>query len=110
MRASSLSDNKVIQIVSRDFVPVLYSVDDYGLEKKDAAERADWDRIRREAKSRGLSAGTVGIYLMESNGHVIQTMNVIEAAKPAKLSARLEEVITSQKLEPRKSESISRRS
>ena len=49
MRASSLSNSQVLDLLRRYFVPVLYSVDDYDQVKKDKLESDEWDRIRARA-------------------------------------------------------------
>ena len=57
MRASSLSNSEVLDLLSRYFVPVLYSVDDYEQAKKNKAAADEWDRIRQLAERRGLARG-----------------------------------------------------
>ena len=106
MRASSLSNAEILDLLSRYFVPVLYSVDDYDQVKKNKAAADEWDRIRQQAESRGLARGTVCVYLLDSSGIVLDSMLVDQAMKPAALLPMLRRVIEREKLKPRNSETM----
>ncbi len=64
MRASSLSDERVIELVSRYFVPAWLSRDNYQLGARSDAERAEIRRIDLDKRKRGLNGGTVCVYLL----------------------------------------------
>jgi len=101
MRASSLSNSEVLDLLSRYFVPVLYSVDDYQQAKKTKDGADEWDRIRQQAESRGLARGSVCVYLVDPGGGVLDSMLVDQAMKPAALVPMLKRVIEREKLQPR---------
>src|SRR5436189_5339881 len=100
MRASSLSDAKVITLLNRFFVPVFVSSeDDAEWGTADPAERAEYQRILAEAQKSGLSSGTVHVYILTADAHVLDSMHVAEASKPEQLISVLERTV--QKLKPR---------
>jgi hypothetical protein len=82
MRASSLSDETVIRLMTRYFVPVLFSLDDYGGEKKPKSEADDFERVRQDAGKQGFARGTVTVYILSPEGNVLQTMDVARAMDP----------------------------
>ena len=50
-----------------------------------------YDRVYREALgAKGLSAGTVHAYVVDTGGHVIDSLHVAEAARTERLTAMLE--------------------
>src|SRR5437016_13778858 len=106
MRASSLSNPDILDLLSRYFVPVLYSVDDYEQIKKNKAAAEEWDRIRQQAESRGLARGTVCVYLIDSGGSVLDSMLVDQAMKPAVLIPMLKRVIERENVQPRGPEKL----
>src|SRR5207253_5368469 len=91
MRASSLSNPAVISLLNRFFVPVYVSNEDY---RKDgpapADERAEYQRIYREALKAKLSTGTVHAYVLTPDGHPFDSLHVAQAAKVEELRAMLE--------------------
>lgn len=101
MRASSLSNPDIINLLNCYFVPVLYSVDDYDQHKKDKAIHDEWDRIRERARSHGLARGSVCVYLVDSDGDVLDSLQVDQATQPAKLIPMLRRVIDRKSLAPR---------
>jgi hypothetical protein len=101
MRASSLSDDRIIDLLSKYFVSVWLSTDDYELEKKDQAEADEYMRYRRLAKDQGLAAGNVQIYLILPDGKLLTTMHIAQASKPEKFEALLKDTIDQYKLQPR---------
>src|SRR5213594_803534 len=91
MRAGPLSDAKVVALLNRHFVPVYVNNDDYrDGGGKPADERRAHERIFREASASNLSAGTVHVYLLTPEGHVFDSMHVVQAARTANLIAMLE--------------------
>jgi hypothetical protein len=83
MRASSLSNKEVIALLNSYFVPVYVSNEDYGKDgPASAAEKAEKERIYREALKAKLSTGTVHAYVLTPEGHPIDSLHVANAAKP----------------------------
>src|SRR5438094_70172 len=100
MRASSLSDAKVISLLNRYFVPVYVSnEEDADGGTGPADEKAEYKRIYLEAVKAGISSGTVHVYLLTSDGHPFDSLHVAEACKPEQLVPMLERAV--QKLKPR---------
>src|SRR5919197_3548626 len=99
MRASSLSNEKVISLLNRYFVPVYVSNEDYAEGgSAPAGEKAEKDRIYRETLKAGLSAGTVHAYVLAPDGRVLDSLHVAVAAKTDRLLAMLERAVA--KLKP----------
>jgi hypothetical protein len=72
----------VVETLNRSFVPVYLSNEDYaegGPAPK--AERLERDRILREAALKGLSTGTVHVYILDPEGHSADSAHVAEGAK-----------------------------
>src|SRR4051794_13245622 len=82
MRAGPLSSPEVVATLNRSFVPVYLSNEDYE-EGGPApeAERRERDRILREAAGQGLSTGTVHVYILDPEGHAVDSAHVAEGAK-----------------------------
>src|SRR5437773_2383485 len=101
MRVSSLSDDRVIALVSRHFVPGWLSRDRYQMEKpareeQDLVARIDADRLRKK-----LEGGAVCVYIVSGEGSVLATLPVQKASKPDLLITFLKKVVAAQKLTPR---------
>jgi hypothetical protein len=101
VRASSLSQPAVIDLLSRYFVPVLFSVDGYGAPPRDRAEDEEYSRIRRSARELKYSAGLVCVYLLDPAGDVLGTLGVEHAEQPAQLLAFLRRTVELHRLRPR---------
>jgi hypothetical protein len=101
MRVSSLSDERVISLVSRHFVPAWLSRDHYQQESMSKAERDELQRIDRQRRERGLEGGTVCVHLLAPDGTVAATLPVQKASDPKKLVAFLEDYIAREKVKPR---------
>src|SRR5947209_1342314 len=98
MRAGPLSSTKVIDLLNARFVPVFAVNEDYAGEgDAPATEKAEYDRIYREALGKGLSAGTVHAYVVDPSGHVIDSLHVAEAARTERLVAMLERAVADRK-------------
>ncbi len=106
MRVSSLSDPRVIDVVSKYFVPVAVSRDDYQREPRSPDEKAELLRLDRERARRGLKGGNVCAFVISANGDVLATQPVQLAYKPENLLPFLQSIIKEQKLEPRSQEAI----
>ncbi|HLJ91684.1 MAG TPA: hypothetical protein VKU02_00690 [Gemmataceae bacterium] len=101
MRASSLSDAKVISLLNRYFVPVFVSSeDDAHWGTGDPAEKAEYGRIYTEASKAGLSTGTVHVYILNPQGHPIDSLHVAQACQPEHLIPLLERAVQSLKPRP----------
>jgi hypothetical protein len=106
MRASSLSNARVIELVSRYFVPIWLSRDNY---QKGTRSKAEWEEIRRidrDKQQRGLKGGTVCVYMLAPDGAVLATLPVHHAHDPKNLVPFLKQIIDKEKLEPRNPEAV----
>jgi hypothetical protein len=101
MRAVSLSKPAAIDLLSRYFVPVLLSTDDYGKQKKSRSEEVEWELVRQSATSKGLFHGTVTAYVIDPQGAVITSMDVGDALHSEKFERMLTKVVEDLHLEPR---------
>ncbi len=106
MRVSSLSDPRVIDLVTKYFVPVAVSRDDYQRDPRVPDEKAELLRLDRERARRGLKGGNVCVFVIAAKGDVLATQPVQLAYKPENLLPFLQTIITEQKLEPRSDEAI----
>jgi hypothetical protein len=106
MRVSSLSDARVIDLVSKYFVPISVSRDDYQREARAEDEKAELIRLDRERARRGLKGGNVCAFIVATNGDVLATQPVQLAYKPENLLPLLQSIIAEQKLGPRSEEDI----
>src|SRR5437899_268639 len=101
MRVSSLSDERVITLISTYFVPVWHSRDGYQLAEPSPEERAELLRIDRDRSRRGLKGGTVCVFLLAPDGAVAATQPVQQACKAEDLVPFLETFIRDARLRPR---------
>lgn len=94
MRAGPLSNNEVIQLLNTAFAPVFISNEDYDEDgPAPPEERAERDRIWREAREAGLSSGTVHAYVLAPHGRVVDSLHVAEAAKVERTREMLQRAI-----------------
>jgi hypothetical protein len=103
MRTGPFSQTEVINRLNAYFVPVYVVNEDYrdnGPASK--AERAEMQRIYREALGSGFSAGSVHVYLLAPDGKTIAGMHVAEAAQTPKLLGLLDNWITRLQVKPGK--------
>src|SRR6185436_400770 len=94
MRAGPLSNTKVISLLNRCFVPVYAANEDYrqgGVQPAD--EKAEYNRIFKEAHAAKLSVGTVHVYILSPGGHPIDSLHVATAAKTDRLIDLLERTV-----------------
>jgi hypothetical protein len=101
MRVSSLSDERIIGLVQRYFVPVWISRDRYQLGPADRAEQEALAQVDRSRKSQGLIGGAVCVYLLRTDGSVGATMPVQQAIYPDKLLALLQAFVARERVQPR---------
>jgi hypothetical protein len=85
--------------LNHNFVPVLARNADYrpagpgNRTRVSAEEKAEYERIYGEALRAGLPAGTVHVYLLKPDGHVIASMHVADATKPDRLLTLLARIV-----------------
>jgi hypothetical protein len=101
MRVSSLSDGRVIDLLTRYFVPALYSRDHYQDGGPSRAEQEEVLRIDRDRARRGLKGGTVCVYILAPDGAVLATLPVQLAYRPENLLPLLKDVVDGRRLRPR---------
>ena len=101
MRAGPLSNSKVISLLNSYFVPVYTVNEDYSATGSAAKEeKAERNRIFQEGYAAQCSVGTVHVYLLAPDGHLLDTMHVAKAAKSENLIAMLEKTIGALKTKP----------
>jgi hypothetical protein len=106
MRVSSLSDPRVVELVSKYFVPAWVSRDFYQLEGDHQAEKQEVARLDGDRARRHLKGGTVCVFIITDKGDVLDTMPVLQAMKPENLTPFLEKIVAEQKVKPRSEEAI----
>jgi hypothetical protein len=106
MRVSSLSDERIIKLITRYFVPAWLSHDDYQLSPRSREEQTELQRIERERHDRGLPGGTVCVFILDADGSVLASQPVQLAMKPENLLPLLEKIVAEKKLTPRRPEAI----
>lgn len=106
MRVSSLSNDKVIDLLTKYFVPVWISRDHYQLAAPSDSEQDELLRIDRDRAQRGLEGGTVCVYVLTPDGAVSATMRLQSAWKPENLAPFLQKIVDEQKLQPRSAEAV----
>ena len=77
----SLSDNRIISLLNSRFVAVFTSNEDF----RDGGsaspqEKAELNRIHQEGYAKKLSVGTVHAYVLDLDGHLIDSMHTATAA------------------------------
>jgi hypothetical protein len=91
MRAGPLSNSRVISLLNRFFVSVYAANEDYregGVQPVE--EKAEYNRIFKEAHAAKLSVGTVHVYILSPAGHPIDSLHVATASKTDRLIDLLE--------------------
>jgi hypothetical protein len=93
-----LSNDRVIQLLNRYFVPVYLSNEDFR-EGGDApaAERETLSRIHREGHDKGLSVGSVHAYVLSPEGRLLDSLHVGDAFKVERLVAMLDKTVAQQR-------------
>jgi hypothetical protein len=93
MRTGPFSSTAVIDRLNAAFVPVYAVNEDYrGTGPAPKEEKAEYQRIYRQALDQKFSAGSVHVYVLDPKGEVIGTRHVAEAAKTKELIAFLDEM------------------
>src|SRR5262245_59997997 len=101
MRVSSLSDERIVKLISTYFVPAWLSRDRYQMgqpnrEEQQLVRAIDADRHRKK-----LEGGSVCVYVVRGKGEVLATQTVHKACKPDLLAPFLQGIIDKEKLKPR---------
>src|SRR5690242_16582333 len=101
MRAVSLSNKQVISLLNRYFVNVFVSNEDF-TEKGSATpeEKVQLRRIFSEGYAAKLSVGTVHAYILKPDGHLLNSLHVVDAAHGAPLIDLLEMDVRTLNLQP----------
>ena len=103
MRTGPFSQTKVIEKLNAYFVPVYLAQEDLAADgAAPPADKAEYQRIFREALAQGLSTGTVHVLLIAPDGKPLDSLHVANAAKTETLLAMLDRTIEKLKLEPGK--------
>src|SRR5262245_9314586 len=106
MRVSSLSDERIIKLVSSHFVPAWLSRDHYQMADPPREERELVARIDADRHKKKLEGGSVCVYIVAGDGAVLATLPVQKASKPDLLTPFLENVIATQKLDARAADAV----
>jgi hypothetical protein len=104
MRVSSLSDERVIRLVSRHFVPAWISRDHYQQGPWSAEEQAELLRLDRQRASNKMPGGNVSVIIIDAEGDVIASRPVGQTSDPEKLLPWLRAVIEVYKIPVRSPE------
>jgi hypothetical protein len=106
MRVSSLSDEKVINLLTKYFIPVWVSRDHYQLAAPSDLEKDELLRIDRDRVKRGLEGGDVAVYVLTPDGAMAASMAVQKAYKPENLAPFLLKIVNDQHLEVRSAKAL----
>lgn len=99
MRAVSLSDNRIINILNGRFVPVFLSNEEFADNgTASPQEKAELRRIHLEGYAKKLSVGSVHAYVLDPDGHLMYSLHTVEAAKADVLYAMLQRTSGSLKI------------
>ena len=82
MRVSSLSDGRVIRLISDHFVPVWVSRDNYQLPDAGKDDKAFLAKVDTSRRAKKLESGSVCVYVATHEGEVVATLPVGRACKP----------------------------
>src|SRR5262249_49704161 len=93
IRASSLSNSKVIDLINAHFVPTYHSNEDVFAADAPPAIKKEIQRIRHETLKAKMSAGTVHVYLLDPDGRPVGSQHVAVATKVEELTALLERTV-----------------
>lgn len=106
MRASSLSNKNVIDLLSKYFIPVFVARDEARQVEPSKSDQDEVLRISRECRTRNLPAGSVCVYVVHPDGTVLTTQMVQQASKPENLVPLLKDIIAKEKLTPRDAQAV----
>ena len=106
MRVGPLSDDKIIDLLSKYFVPVWLSNDHFQMAGPSDAEQEEVQRIYRERVRRHLDSGTVCVVVLDPDGGVSATLNLHKASQAGNPPPFLQKIVDDGKLGPRGAEAI----
>jgi hypothetical protein len=101
MRVRSLSDARLIRLISDHFVPVWVSRDDYQLPAAGKDDKALLTKIDTSRHAKKLEGGTVCVFIANHEGDVVATLPVQRAFQPELLKAFLDKIVLGGKPRPR---------
>src|SRR5262249_23528774 len=101
MRASSLSNKQVIDLLTKYFVPVYVAKDDSRQIQPSQPDQDELLRIGRACRQQQLDAGTVCVYIVHPDGTMLATQLVQKASKPEHLIPLLKQVIEKEQVTAR---------
>jgi hypothetical protein len=100
MRTGPFSEEKVIGLLNKYFIPVYAVNEDYAKEgPQPAEEKTEYQRIYRAALDAKRPAGTVHVYLLSPDGKYFDSMHVAKAAEKGNLAELLEKTVKDLKVE-----------
>jgi RNA polymerase sigma factor (sigma-70 family) len=80
-RASALSNDRVIDLLNHSYIPVAIANEDYAREgRAPAAEKAEEQRIRKEANKEGVLGGMSWVYVLNADGRPVDSLHGCNAA------------------------------
>src|SRR5437016_1045542 len=103
VRASSLADRQVIQLLTRYFVPALITPENGELLVP--GEGTEFWHICQACEKRGFKHGTVWMYIVNADGTAEESIE-LHSISAARLHKSLRRIVDAQKLEPRSPEAI----
>jgi hypothetical protein len=106
MRVTPLSDDKVINLLTKYFIPVWVSRDHYQLDAPSNSEKDELLRIDRDRAKHGLEGGVVSVFILAPDGEVFASMAVQRAYKPENLTPFLQKIVDDKHLEARSATAI----
>lgn len=102
MRVSSLSDKRVIRLISDHFVPVWVSRDNYQLPDAGKGDKAFLAKVDASRRAKKLESGSVCVYIANHEGEVVATLPVGRACKPELLRPFLDKLLPDERPPARK--------
>jgi len=100
MRTGPFSEEKVIGLLNKYFIPVYAVNEDYAKDgPQPADEKAEYQRIYRAALDAKRPAGSVHVYLLSPDGKYFDSMHVAKAAEKGNLAELLEKTVKELKVE-----------
>jgi hypothetical protein len=100
MRTGPFSEEKVIGLLNKYFIPVYAVNEDYAKDgTQPGEEKAEYERIYRAALNAKQPAGTVHVYVLSPDGKYFNSMHVAKAAEKGRLAELLEQTVEKLKVE-----------
>jgi hypothetical protein len=100
MRTGPFSDEKVIGLLNKYFIPVYAVNEDYAKDgTQPDEEKAEYERIYHAALNAKQPAGTVHVYVLSPKGKYFNSMHVGNAAEKGRLAELLEQTLEKLKVE-----------